>query len=195
MLLKELLFIQDGLLWHRHWKPITSMPDQPQQQLVVPTGLRTAILKACHNDILTGHLGFNKTYNKIKCRFWWPNVYSEVRAYVLGCISCQRRKPPRRNLKGELQPHLVTHPWQRMSMDLLGPLPRSKSGNTYLLVCNDNFTRWVEAFAISDIKMPNIARIVLTRIICGLVVQRKSSRTAVAIFYPPPPNYYTKPFV
>ena len=60
----------------------------------------------------------------------------------------------------------MVRPWQRMSMDLLGPLPKTKAGNTYLLVCNDNFTRWVEAFAISDIKMPNIANILLTRIIC-----------------------------
>ena len=110
-------------MWHRHWKPITSTPDQQQLQLVVPTGLRTAVLKACHDHILSGHLGFNKTYNKIKCRFWWPNLYTEVRNYVLGCIPCQRRKHPRINLKGVLQPHAVSYPWQRMSMDLLGPYP------------------------------------------------------------------------
>ena len=51
-------------------------------------------------------------------------------------------------------------------MDLLGPLPTTKAGNKYLLVCNDHFTRWVEAFAIKEISMPTIANTIITRIIC-----------------------------
>ena len=123
MLLKELLVIENGILWHRQWELITPTVNGPQYQFVVPVGLRTAVLHACHNDRLSGHLGFNKTYSKIKRRFWWPNLYTEVRNYVLGCIPCQRRKNPRQNLKGVLQPADVVRPWQRMSMDLLGPLP------------------------------------------------------------------------
>ena len=70
MLLKELLHIHDGLLWHRYLEPITPMPiNDTVFQLVIPAGLRTAVLKACHNEVLSGHLGFNKTYNKIRTRF------------------------------------------------------------------------------------------------------------------------------
>ena len=45
MLLKELLHIQDGLLWHRYLEPITPMPiNDTVYQLVIPAGLRTAVL-------------------------------------------------------------------------------------------------------------------------------------------------------
>ncbi|XP_011707937.1 PREDICTED: uncharacterized protein K02A2.6-like [Wasmannia auropunctata] len=38
----------------------------------------------------------------------------------------------------------VTRPWQQVTMDLVGPLPRSKKGNTWLLNIQDRFTKWVE---------------------------------------------------
>jgi hypothetical protein len=34
---------------------------------------------------------------------------------------------------------------QVMAVDILGPLPESESGNTYILVAGDYFTRWMEA--------------------------------------------------
>ena len=166
LLLKELLFIDNGLLWHRYPGPITPVPTDVIHQIVIPRSLRTSILKACHDENFSGHLGFNKTYDKIKRRFWWPNLYTEVRQYVLGCVPCQKRKHLRINMDGPLQPQLISRPWERMSMDLLGPLPITRSGNKYLLVCNDHFTRWVEAFALADITMPSIANVIITRIIC-----------------------------
>ena len=167
ILLKELLHIEHVILWHRYLEPITPMPTSDiVYQVVIPTGLRTAVLQACHNEVLSGHLGFNKTYNKIKTRFWWPNLYTEVYKYVLGCQTCQQRKNPRTNLQGVLQPSLIYRPWERMSMDLLGPLPETKAGNKYLLVCNDHFTRWVEAFALKEISMPTIENTIIIRIIC-----------------------------
>lgn len=38
----------------------------------------------------------------------------------------------------------VQSPGQMISVDLMGPLPRSKQGATYLLVFQDCFTKWVE---------------------------------------------------
>jgi hypothetical protein len=35
-------------------------------------------------------------------------------------------------------------PWVTVSADLLGPYPRSKKGNTYIVVFQDYFTKWVE---------------------------------------------------
>jgi len=35
---------------------------------------------------------------------------------------------------------------QLVATDILGPLPLTKNGNSYLLVATDYFTRWVEAY-------------------------------------------------
>lgn len=38
----------------------------------------------------------------------------------------------------------VEQPWEIVCVDLSGPLPRSTAGNTWLLVMQDRFTKWVE---------------------------------------------------
>lgn len=43
---------------------------------------------------------------------------------------------------------LKTHPFQRIAMDLVGPLPRSKRGNRYILTIVDYVTRYLEAIAL-----------------------------------------------
>ena len=44
----------------------------------------------------------------------------------------------------------VGYSMQVMAMDLLGPLPESSAGNSYVIVIADYFTRWVEAFALPN---------------------------------------------
>ena len=42
------------------------------------------------------------------------------------------------------------YPMQIVAADLLGPLPESENGNSYILVVADYFTRWMEAFALPN---------------------------------------------
>ena len=39
---------------------------------------------------------------------------------------------------------------QIVATDIMGPLPESESGNQYVLVASDYFTRWVEVYAIPN---------------------------------------------
>lgn len=43
-------------------------------------------------------------------------------------------------------------PFERMQIDILGPLPLSSSGNTFLLVVVDCFPKWSEAFPLKNKK-------------------------------------------
>ena len=48
---------------------------------------------------------------------------------------------------------------QRVATDILGPLPETQSGNSYVLVVADYyFTRWVKAFAIPNQEATIVAR-------------------------------------
>jgi hypothetical protein len=42
--------------------------------------------------------------------------------------------------------HVTGYPFQKISIDFVGPLPRSKKGNEYMLTVSDCLTRWLEAF-------------------------------------------------
>ena len=51
------------------------------------------ILKQYHDDPHSGaHDGFSRTYLKIKDRFKWPNMHTEIKQYVKSCPICQNAK-------------------------------------------------------------------------------------------------------
>ena len=47
---------------------------------------------------------------------------------------------------------------QMVGTDILGPFPVLESGNSYILVATDYFTRWVEAYPIPNQEAGTIAK-------------------------------------
>ncbi|UYV81400.1 hypothetical protein LAZ67_20001079 [Cordylochernes scorpioides] len=72
--------------------------------LVVPRHLRPEILKNIHYSSTAGHLGFTKTYDRIRKKFYWPGMYRNVRRHVAHCQDCQRRKRQPQLPTGHLLP-------------------------------------------------------------------------------------------
>jgi len=54
---------------------------------------------------------------------------------------------------------------ERVQMDVLGPLPLTISGNKYLLIMVDYFTKWVEAFPLKNIRARTVAETFLNQIV------------------------------
>ncbi|GFU58278.1 retrovirus-related Pol polyprotein from transposon 17.6 [Trichonephila clavipes] len=92
---EEFRFI-DGILCRKNFDP-----DGKLWLPVIPKHLRADILRHFHDAPTAGHLGFAKTYDRIRKRFYWPGMYRNVVRYVMHCRECQRRKsvpqrPPER---------------------------------------------------------------------------------------------------
>lgn len=141
--------------------------------LVVPRELRHDVLARSHDDAFGGHLAFDKTYGRIARRYFWFDMYTDVRRHVETCVVCQQRKTPRRPGAGLLQPIVVTEPWSTVAMDFVGPLPQSRGGNKFVLVITDHGTKWVEAFATPDTTAETTARIFLREVICRYGAPRR----------------------
>ncbi|KZR99635.1 Uncharacterized protein APZ42_004425 [Daphnia magna] len=73
-----------------------------------------------------------------------------VTRYIQSCKSCQTRKPDQRKKKGLIQITQVVGPFERIDIDVLGPFPRSRNGNTNIVVAVDYLTKWVEERALPD---------------------------------------------
>uniref|UniRef100_A0A671L2F5 Integrase catalytic domain-containing protein n=1 Tax=Sinocyclocheilus anshuiensis TaxID=1608454 RepID=A0A671L2F5_9TELE len=74
----------------------------------------------------------------------------DVRTYVSSCTVCQLTKPSQLKPAGLLVPVHANEPWEYVGVDFVGPLPRTASGNQYILVFVDYFSKWVEASAVRE---------------------------------------------
>ena len=155
-------FIEDGLLYHLD-KGTKTRP-HTRKQLVIPTSFRKMILGDAHDGYLGGHLGIEKTTDKILKSYFWPNMIKDIMNYVQTCETCNRKK-----LQKEKRPMLdmpmPSAPMEIVGIDTCGPFPLSDDGNKYVCTIVDHFSGWPEAWAIPDKTANTIARIILDEFI------------------------------
>ena len=147
------------------WSPGKRRARSLSSQVVIPASLRHEILVACHDDPTGSHFGITKTYEKIRARYYWPNMYKGVAHWCNSCVDCAMKKIPRRAHKAPLLPIPVQGAFDRIAMDALGPFPPSHDGNRYIIVFSDYYTRWPEAFALPSIEAPRIAELLVNEIV------------------------------
>ncbi|GFX48208.1 retrovirus-related Pol polyprotein from transposon 412 [Trichonephila clavipes] len=102
-----------------------------------------------------------KTLQKVRERFYWYNVRSDVEKCCRICDPCAARKGPRKRTRRRLQLYNVGVPFERIAFDILGPLPRSSDGNNNILVVMDYFTKWLEAYPIPGQEASTVAEVLV----------------------------------
>jgi transposase InsO family protein len=106
--------------------------------------IRLSLLHDAHDSAIAGHFGFEKTYGHLHSRFFWPSMAKDTKLYVLTCESCQRTKPSNQPPAGLLQPlPIPDRPWQTVTMDFVGPLPKTPRGFDSITVFVDKLTKQV----------------------------------------------------
>ncbi|GFX65955.1 retrovirus-related Pol polyprotein from transposon 412 [Trichonephila clavipes] len=130
-------------------------------QLVLPRSRIPEVLKELHGSPTGGHFGVMKTLHRVRERFCWGKVRADVEQWCKSCDACSARKGPKIRSRGKLHRYNVGAPFERIAFDILGPLPRTASGNKYLLVVIDYFTKWPEVYPIPDQEAPTVAEAVV----------------------------------
>ena len=103
------------------------------------------VLYMMHNDPSAGHFSTDTMFDKIRSRYYWPQMYENIRQYVQSCDACQRRG--KMKTRQYLHPIPVHSPFYQIGLDFVGPLPATENGNKYIIVAIDYLTKWPEAKA------------------------------------------------
>ena len=135
-------------------------------QLLVPLALRPQVIEKCHTGMIGGHMAVAKTCDQVRRRAYWIGWRNDVARFCRRCTECcsyHRGKLPR---SGGLQPILAGAPWERISVDITGPHPRTSRGSVYILTVICLFTKYAEAFPIPEKRADIVARVLVEQIFC-----------------------------
>eukprot|EP00731_Ephydatia_muelleri_P007982 Em0004g320a len=99
------------------------------EQLVIPTGLRTEMLKRIHMD----HMGIVKCSQRAKELMFWPGMYEAIE-----------------NMEPTIPGPTPKHPWEEIATDLF-----HWSGHDYLIIV-DYFSRYIELCKLEDTSCKSI---------------------------------------
>ncbi|OWY91087.1 LOW QUALITY PROTEIN: reverse transcriptase [Phytophthora megakarya] len=136
----------DNILYYVGPTRRKSKDDQPELslRLVVPTTMIQIVMTLLMEDI-------KESFDQGKHDYYWIRLYADVH---LGCSSSKSTPPLKGYSPGNV---LAERPFQAVSMDFVIPLPKSRRGNTALLLWQCSFTGFVIAKAMSDTDASNVA--------------------------------------
>ncbi|CAI9733980.1 DDE-type integrase/transposase/recombinase [Octopus vulgaris] len=141
----------------RTWRPHdVSVSDhwQVREKIVVLKEYRLDIMNLVHNIPLAG-----KTKYRILQHFYWPSLFSDVASYCRSCKTCQLVGKPNATIgKAPLKPiAAVKELFSRIIIDVVGPLPRTKSGYRYLFAVLDQATGYPEAIPLKEVSATTVS--------------------------------------
>uniref|UniRef100_A0A9J8C3J9 Gypsy retrotransposon integrase-like protein 1 n=1 Tax=Cyprinus carpio carpio TaxID=630221 RepID=A0A9J8C3J9_CYPCA len=135
--------VENGLLYC-----VAQRRGEEKRLLVVPRAKTETILELAHSHPMAGHLAAANTAQRIRDRFHWPGLDAEVKA------TSPRTPPP-----SPLIPlPIIEVPFERIGMDIVGPLPKSARGHEHILVIVDYATRYPEAVPLRKATAKSIAQ-------------------------------------
>ena len=155
-------FYKDDLLYRR-WIPLRvehgamsrrEKMNMAVEQLVLPKKCRREVMEMAHSIPLAGHLGKKK---RVLQRFYWPTLHRDIAEFCRTCDSCQKTSS-RGASRAPLVPlPIISQSFQRIAKDIVGPLPRSRQGNRFVLLIFDYATRYPEAVPMKNVDAGSVA--------------------------------------
>ena len=86
---------------------------------------RKVALEMSHDIPIARHQGRDRIRQQLLCRFFWPSIFRDVDMYCKTCSACQKASFKGVKPAPFIPLPIVSEPFSRIAMDIVGPLPRS----------------------------------------------------------------------
>ena len=134
-------------------------------QTYVPPSLRPLALRLSHNIPSAGHGGIFTSLKRLTSFAFWPKCNFHVENHVRNCIICLQYKQRYGPKAPPLRLHNTSRPFQRVHVDLIGKLIKSKEGHEYILTMIDARTRFLVAVPLRNKTANLVAKNLMERVI------------------------------
>ncbi len=78
------------------------------------------LLQVLHDSLTASHARVNKIFQVVQQRYYWPQMFEDIRNYVKTCDDCQRRRGLQKN--NIIHPIPAKAPFQQIGIDIVGLL-------------------------------------------------------------------------
>lgn len=131
------------------WKEVVCAEDRPQ------------VLAKCHSEPTSGHFGIFKTYKRLSLSYFWPKMYADVVKHVSACEVCLAYKHVTHRVLGTMgRPKDCCRPFQMLSIDLVGPLPKTRKQHCYIFVVTCCFSKYCLIFPLRRATAQAVSQII-----------------------------------
>ena len=97
--------------------------------------IKEKILKENHDLVDVEHSGQHRMLELLKRTYQLLELKEDIKRYVQGCFKYQQNKVQYQRKAGELHPlEILQELWQEISIDIIGPLPKSNGMDTILVI-------------------------------------------------------------
>ena len=120
----------------------------PYLRVIIPKSRFNEVFKQFHKDVSGGHFGIEKTLLRISRLYWNPYLNKWLTDKIKICQQCQRNKAAKLiYTEAGIMP-IATRPMERIQVDVMGPYPKSRQKNRFIIVAVDAFSRYIMAKAV-----------------------------------------------
>lgn len=125
------------------------------------------LIKQFHDSLIGGHQGVSRTSRRLKKQFSWRGLKQDVRNYIKTCTLCQKNKISNKHVRS---PMVVTstssRPFEKVILDIVGPLPKSLSGNCFVLTLQDDLSKFSLGIPLPNHTAQTVAEAFTVHFVC-----------------------------
>nr|GEZ43208.1 hypothetical protein [Tanacetum cinerariifolium] len=140
-------------------------------------------MNEAHATRYSVHPGANKMYYDLRGLYWWPGRKKDIAMYVSKCLTFSKVKAEHQKSSGLLQqPEIPEWKWEKITMDFIKKLPRTRRGHDSIWVIVDRVTKSAHFLAIcEDYKTEKLARLYINEIITRHEIVQETTDKIVQI--------------
>ena len=142
------------------------MPSNSPLRLVLPGHMERELIERTHR--MLAHRSAPVVCDGLARSLFFPSMLRRCHEELDRCPRCLvKTAPSSKGQRHTLVSQQGGFPFQKLSLDFVGPLPTSFPGRyRFILTCKDLFSRWVEAFPTRDMTAATVVKCLANEIFC-----------------------------
>lgn len=124
------------------------------------------IISEFHISSVGGHQGITRTFNRIRSYYYFPKMLSKIKKFIQKCENCQKNKASRINKCPLNITSTAKSAFEKVFLDIVGPLPASYYENKFILTIQDDLTKYSIAVPLQDQESDTVARAFVEHCVC-----------------------------